>query len=157
QQREQQYSGNDIRGGKSSLIHETKRAIKPVLACQPGGRRERHDDAGDGNAKHLDYMAFFVMTNFMREYGFQLRLGELRDQCVKQDDFSKTSKAGEEGVGVARALTAVHHFNTAHRKMGTVRQCKEALAQLSFGHWRELVEKRHDDRRRDEQQKQLEG
>src|SRR4030095_9709756 len=135
-------------GGKAFLILETKRTIKPLLACQPGDRRERHNNAGDGNAEHLNYVALFVMANFMREYGFQLRRGELCDQCVEQHDFSKTSNAGEEGVGVARAFTAVHNFDAARGKMGTLRESKEALAQLSFGQRRELVEKRHDDRRR---------
>src|SRR6266542_907473 len=60
----------------------------------------------------------------MREYGFQLRRGELCDQCVEQHDFSKTSKTGKEGVGVARAFTAVHHFDATRGKMGTLRQCK---------------------------------
>src|SRR5207248_9005725 len=38
---------------------------------------------------------------------------------------------------------------------GTLRQCKEALAQRSFRQRCELVEERHDDRGRDEQQEQL--
>src|SRR6266567_9574537 len=41
QHREQQYGGNEMCGGKASLIRETKRAIKPLLACQPSCRRER--------------------------------------------------------------------------------------------------------------------
>ena len=96
------------------------------------------------------------MANFMREHGFQFRLGELRDQCVEQNDFSKTSEPGEEGVGVARAFAAVHHLDAARGKTGALRQCKQALAQCSFRQRRELVEERHDDRRRDEQQQAIE-
>ena len=103
----------------------------------------------------FSYVALFVMANFMREHGFQFRLGELRDQCVEQDNFSKTSEPGEEGVGVARAFAAIHHLDAARGKIGALRQCKEALAQRSFRQRCELVEERHDDRRRDEQQEQL--
>ena len=86
----------------------------------------------------------------MREYGFQFRLAELRDKRIKQDDFSKTSEPGEEGIGMARAFTAIHHVNAARRKTGALRQCKEALSQSSLGQRRELVEKGHDDCRCDE-------
>src|SRR5437899_12057890 len=118
---------------------KTKRTIEPVLACQPSDRRERHDNAGDGNAEHLNYVALFVMANFMREYGFQLRLGELSDQCVEQHDFSKTCKAGEEGVGVGRAFTAVQDVDAARRQMGRLRLRNEAGAQGSSARRRERV------------------
>ena len=88
----------------------------------------------------------------MREHGFQFGFGELRDKCVEQNDFSKTSEPGEESVGMARAFTAIHHLDAARGKIGPLRQCKEVLAQRSFRQRCELVEKRHDDRRRDEQQ-----
>src|SRR5882724_5813818 len=134
---------------------EAKRAIEPLLVCQPRDRGERHKDSNDRKGKELYYVAFFVMANFMREHGFQLRVGELRDECVEQNDFSKTSEPGEEGVGMARALAAIHCVDTARGKIGALCQCKEALAQRSVWQWREFVEKRHDHCRRDEQQEQL--
>src|SRR6266511_2108289 len=99
-QRKQQHSRNDICSGKSYPMLETERMIKPLLTRQPGDGAERHNDAGDGNAKQFDYMALFVMANFMRKDGFHFRLCKLRDQCVEQNDFSKTPEPGEEGVGV---------------------------------------------------------
>src|SRR5215831_3082520 len=96
-------------GGKSCRVLETKRAIKPLLTREPCDRGERHNHTSDGNAEHLNYVALFVMPNFMREHRFHFRVGELRDECVEQDDFSKSSKPGKEGVGVARALAAIHH------------------------------------------------
>ena len=78
-------------------------------------------------------MAFFVMPDFMRKHGFQFRLGQLRDKCVEQDDFSKTSEPGEEGVGVTRAFAAIHHLDTAGGKIGPPRQRKEAFAQAPSG------------------------
>src|ERR1700747_3084184 len=128
QQREQQYRGNDIRGSKASLIGKTECAIKPLLARQPGDRGESHKHTRDGNAKHLNYVALFVMANFMREDRFQFQFGELIDECVEQNDFSKSSKPGEEGVGVARAFAAIHYLDAACGKMGALRQCKEAVA-----------------------------
>src|SRR6266540_69555 len=148
QERKQQHRRNEICSGKSCLMLETERVIKPVPTRQPGDRGKRHNNASHGNAKHLDYVALFVMANFMREHGFQLRLGELCDQCVKQDDFSKSSESSEEGVGVSRAFAAIHHLDAARGKTSAPRQHKQPLAQLSFGQRRELVEKRHDDRRR---------
>src|SRR5438552_17715985 len=121
---------------------ETKRAIKPLLARQPRDRGERHKDASDGNAEQLHYVALFVMANFMREHRFQFRLGELRNQCVEQDDFSKTSEHGEEGVGVARAFAAIHNVDAARGKLGAPRQCNEALAYPSVRLSRDFVDKR---------------
>ena len=95
------------------------------------------------------------MPNFMRQHGLQFRLGELRHEGVEQNDFSKTPEPCEERVGVARAFAAIHHFDTARGKVGALCQSKEALAQCSFRQRRELVEQRHDHRRRDEQQEQL--
>jgi|SRR6185503_6125199 len=95
------------------------------------------------------------MADFMREHGFQFWLSELCNQCVEQDDFSKTSEPGEEGVGVARSLAAIHDFNAARWKIGALCKCKKALAQRPFRQRCELVEERHNDRRCDEQQEQL--
>src|SRR5437867_6922628 len=155
QQRKQQDRRDDVGGGKACLMLEPKGAIKPLLTRQPRDRRERHKDAGDGNAEQLQYVAFFVMANFMRENGFQFGFGELRYECVEQDDFSKTSEAGEEGVRVARAFAAIHHLDAARGKIGALRECKKALAQRPFRQRCELVEEWHDDSRRDEQEEQL--
>src|SRR5215216_2823996 len=92
QQREQQHRRNDIRGGKASLMLETERLIKPLLTRQPRDHSKRQKDAGDGKAEQLQHVALFVMANFMCQHGFQFRLGELRDKCVEQDAFSKTSE-----------------------------------------------------------------
>src|SRR4030095_14071513 len=113
QQRKQQQRRDDIRGHGTSLMLETKRAIKPLLTTQPRDCGKRHKHASDGKAEQLQYVALFVMSNFMPEYGFQSRLRELRDECIKQDDFSKTSEPGEEGVGVARAFAAIHYLDAA--------------------------------------------
>src|SRR6266487_4655385 len=133
---------------------ETKRAIKPLLTRQPRNRGERHEDASNGNPEQLQYVALFIVANFMRKYGFQFRLGELRDECVEQDNFSKTSESGKEGVGVTRAFAAIH-LDAARGKIRALRQRKEAFAQRSFRQRCELVEKRHNHRRRNEQQEQL--
>ena len=93
------------------------------------------------------------MANFMREHRFQFRFRKLRDKCVEQDNFSKTSEPGEEGVGVARTFAAIHHLDAARGKIGALRQRKQAVAQCSFWQPCELIEKRHDDRRSNEQQK----
>src|SRR6266540_2725779 len=120
---------------------------------QPRDRGERHKNASDGNAEQLNYVALFIMANLMREHGLQLWVGELRDESIEQDDFSKTPEPGKEGVGMARAFAPIHHFDAARGKVGALCQCKEALAQCSFRQRCELVEKRHDDRGRNEQYK----
>src|SRR5260370_2988343 len=94
QQRKQQHRRDDTRSGKASLMLETKRAIKPLLTRQPRNRGERHEDASNGNPEQLHYVALFVMANLVREHGFQFRLGEMRDKCVEQDDFSNTPEPG---------------------------------------------------------------
>ena len=48
------------------MIIETKCAIKPLLARQPGDRREAYKNAGNRNAEQLYDMTFFVMPDFMR-------------------------------------------------------------------------------------------
>src|SRR5205823_9925164 len=121
---------------------ETERAIKPLLTRQPRDRGERHKDASDGNAEQLQHVALFVMSNFMREHGFQFRFGELRDESIEQHDFSKTSEPGEEGVRVARAFAAIHCLDAARGKFGALCECKQALAQRSFRQRYELVEER---------------
>src|SRR5215471_15505398 len=110
---------------------ETKRAIKPLLTCQPsdGGKRYKH--ASHRQAEQFRYVPLFVMANFVRDHGFQFWLGELRDECIEQDDFSKTSKPGKERVGVARTFAAVHHIDAARGKLGAPRQGEKALAQRS--------------------------
>src|SRR6266513_4592201 len=100
QQRKQQHRRNHIGGGKPSAIRETKCAIKPLLTRQPRDDSKRHKHASDGNAEQFQYVALFVMANFMREHRFQFWFGKLRDECFEQDNFSKTSETGEEGVGV---------------------------------------------------------
>jgi len=155
QQRKQQHRRHDARSSKACLMLETKRAIKPSLTRQPRDRGECHKDASDGNAEQLQYVALFVMPNFVCEHGFHFRLGELREECIEQDDFSKTSEPSEEGVRVARAFAAIHYLDAARGKVSALRECKQALAQRSFRQRCELVEERHDDNRRDEQQEQL--
>src|SRR5438034_11423378 len=98
QQRKQQHRRDQVRGCKAWLIFKTKRAIKPLLMRQPRDHRERYKDASNGKPQQLYYVAFFVMTNFMRQHGFQFRLGQLCNECVEQDDLSKTAEPGEEGV-----------------------------------------------------------
>src|SRR5436309_14219925 len=87
---------------------ETKRAIKPLLTRQPRNRGERHEDASNGNPERLQYVALLIVANFMRRYGFRFRVGGLGGACVDQDNFSKTSAPGKEGVGVPRAFAASH-------------------------------------------------
>src|SRR5438034_8017155 len=101
QKREQQYCRNDVCRGEAGLMLETERAIKPLLTREPCDRGESDKHARDGNAEHFDHVALFVVANFMRKNGFHFRLGELRDQCIEQNDFSKTCEPGEEGVGMA--------------------------------------------------------
>src|SRR5436309_8184270 len=139
-QPKQQHRRDNVGGSKASVMLETKRAIKPSLARQPRNGGERHEDASNGNPEQLQYVALFIVANFMRKHGFQFRLGELRDKCVEQDNFSKTSESGEEGVGVARAFAAIHHLDAARWKIGALRQCKEALAQPALRQRRERVE-----------------
>src|SRR4030095_10404933 len=134
---------------------ETELMTKPRLTRQPRDRRERHKHTSDRDAEHFNYVALFVVAYFMREHGFHLGLAELRDECVEQGDFSKSSESGEEGVGVARAFTAIHHVNATRGKTSAARQCKQPLAQPSFWQRRKFVEKRHDKRRRDKKQKQV--
>ena len=98
-------------------------------------------------------MALFIMPNFMCQHGLKFRLGQLRHQRVEQNDFTKTPEPCEEGVRVARAFAAVHQFDAARRKIGALRQRKQAFAQCSLRQWCELVEKGHDDCRSSEQQK----
>jgi hypothetical protein len=124
--------------------------IKPRLPRQPGDGGERRNNAGNGNAKQFHYMALLVMANLMRKDGLYFQLGELRDQCIEQNDFPKTSEPGEEGIGVARAFAAIHHLDAPAGKTRTSRQCKQALAQCSLWQRRKAVEERHDHRRRDE-------
>src|SRR6266513_1106135 len=102
---------------------ETERTIKPLLTSQPGDRGERHDNTADGNYEHLNYVALFVMADFMCENRFQFGLGELCDERVEQNDFSKTSEPGEERVGVSRAFDAIHYFDTASGETSSSRQC----------------------------------
>src|SRR6266487_3587367 len=132
QQRKQQHRRNDIRGSKASPMLETEGAIKPLLTRQPCDRGERQKDTSDGKAEQLQYVALFVMPNFMCEHGFQFRLGELREECIEQDDFSKTSEPSEEGVRVARAFAAIHYLDAARGKVSVLRECKQTLAQRSF-------------------------
>src|SRR5439155_16601156 len=141
QQRKQQHRRDQVRGCKAWLIFKTKRAIKPLLMRQPRDHRERYKDASNGKPQQLYYVAFFVMTNFMCQHGFQFRLAQLCNECVKQYDFSKATEPGEEGVGVARTFAAIHHLDAARWKVGALRQCKEALAQGSFRQRCEPVEK----------------
>src|SRR5258708_34469108 len=104
---------------------ETERAIKPLLPREPCDRGESDKHASNGNAEHFNYVALFVMANFMREDGFHFRLGELCDQCLEQNDFSKTSEPGEEGVGMTRAFAAIHHLDPAGRKASPSRHRKQ--------------------------------
>src|SRR5207247_6597550 len=83
---------------------ESKCAIKPVLTRQPCDRSEPHEDNDNGNAERLQYVVFLVMADFVCQYGFQLRLGELRDESVKEQYFEKTNEPGGECVGVAGAF-----------------------------------------------------
>ena len=53
---------------------------------------------------------------------------KLPDQGVEQDDLSKTSEPGKEGIGVARAFAAIHHFDSTRGKIGSLRQCKQTFA-----------------------------
>src|SRR5216117_1218401 len=98
QQPKQQHRNDHIPGGKASLMLETKRAIEPFLTRQRRDRGKRHKHASDGKSEQLHYVALFIMANFMREHGFQFGLAELRDECVEQDDFSKTSEPCEERI-----------------------------------------------------------
>src|SRR6266481_4011810 len=135
---------------------ESKCAIKPALTRQPCDRSEPHEDADNGNAERLQYVVFLVMADFVCQYGFQFRLGKLGYECVEKDNFAKTAEPGEESVGVAGPFTAVHYFDAASWKIGALRQCKEAFTQRALRQRRELVKERHDHRRGDQHQKQLE-
>src|SRR5260370_18323845 len=121
QQRKQQHRRDHIGGAKPSAILETKCTIKPLLTRQPRDGSKRTKPASEGNGEQFQYVALFVMANFMREHRFQFRFGKLRDECVEQDNFSKTSEPGEKGVGVARAFAAIHCFDAARGKMGALR------------------------------------
>src|SRR5260370_19115544 len=120
-QRQPSHRRDHIGSGKPSAMLETKCTIKPLLTRQPRDDSKRHKHASDGNAEQFQYVALFVMANFMREHRFQFRFGKLRDECVEQDNFSKTSQPGEEGVGWARAFAAIHHFDAARGKIGALR------------------------------------
>src|SRR5436309_14393274 len=74
QQREQQHRRHNARGSKACLMLETNRAIKPSMTRPPRGRGECHKDAGDRNAKQLQYVALFLMPNFVCENGLHFRL-----------------------------------------------------------------------------------
>src|SRR5207237_8133119 len=123
---------NNSQSYKSIHSLDTKRAIKPRLTRHPTDRGERHEHTSNGNTKQLQYVALFVMADFMRKHRFQFRLVELRDECVEQDDFSKSSEPGKEGVGVARAFAAVHHIDAARGKICALRQSEQAPAQRSL-------------------------
>src|SRR5207247_9381452 len=133
QQRKQQHRRHDARGCKTCLMLETKRAIKPSLTRQPRDRGECHKDASYGKAEQLQCVALFVMPNFVCEHGFHFRLGELRDVCVEQDDFSKTSEPSEEGVRVARAFAAINYLDDASEKVTTLRESEQGLEYRSYG------------------------
>ena len=96
------------------------------------------------------------MPDFMRKHRFKFRLGKLGYECVEEDNFAKTSEPGEESIGVTRPLAAVYYFDAASWEIGALRQYKEAFAQGAIRERRELVEKRHDHCRGNQQQKQLE-
>ena len=66
---------------------ETKRAIEPLLMRQPRDRGECHKDASDRNAEQFQDVTLFVMSNFMREDGFQFRLAELARSVYRRARF----------------------------------------------------------------------
>src|SRR5260370_35096432 len=85
QQRKQQHRRDHIGGAKPSAILETKCTIKPLLTRQPRDDSKRHKHASDGTAEQFQYVALFVMANFIREHRFQFRFGKLRSGWREQD------------------------------------------------------------------------
>src|SRR4029079_17877374 len=135
---------HNVRCGKTRMILETECAIKPFAAREPGDRREANKHAEDRNAEQLHDVTLFVMPDFMRKHGFQLRLAKLREESIEEHNFSEPSEPGKEGVRVTRSFTAVHHFDAASWKIGAQRKRKEALAQRGIlRQRRELVKERH--------------
>src|SRR5437870_12580242 len=110
---------------------ETKRAIKPLLTRQPRNRGERHENASNGNPEQLQYVALLIVANFMRKYGFQFRLGELRDERVEQDNCSKTPERRRAGVGEARPFAGIQHLEGARGEIRRLRQRNDAVGELS--------------------------
>src|SRR6184192_3322063 len=116
-----------------SLSHTRNQTRDKTTADAPA-TRSRRTPRTHQQWKHpaTSVRGAFCNGRFMRKHRFQFRLVELRDERVEQDDFSKSSEPGKEGVGVARAFAAVHHIDAARGKICALRQSEQAPAQCSL-------------------------
>src|SRR5262249_34534558 len=93
--------------------------------------------------------------DFVSEDGDQLLACVFFDQCVEEDEPPKSTESGEEGVRLRGTLRAVHRENTAQLKFLGRGIFSDRLLKLTLGKRRKTIEKRKDDRGRQEQNDDL--
>src|SRR5262245_6955004 len=89
------------------------------------------------------------MPDLMREYGFQFRFGQLRHQCIEENDFPEPSEPDEERIRMTRSFAAVHDLDVSGAKASSLRKAEEPFAQSAIGQRREFVEQRKNQHRRE--------
>ncbi len=157
-QQDAEKDQSDVRG---NLIHpegvEQQAGEFPVGIGGETQQEEDHRGLQDAHGEALLDVAAAEMADFMGEHAEQFRLAAFLDQCVEQGDFLALAEAGEKRVRLGRAFGAVHHEYSGQREAAFFAERFDFLFQLAIRHGRELVEQRHDQRRREVGEDQLEG
>ena len=93
------------------------------MALRVGREADEEKDGGgldDAGGEALLDVAAAKMTDFVSEHGDEFGRGAFFDERVEEGDFAIFSEAGEECVGLGRALRAIHDEDILHRKSAAV-------------------------------------
>src|SRR5438132_8823463 len=87
------------------------------------------------------------MTDLVSEDRLQLRLVQLLNQRIEENNLSEPSKARKKRIRMSRALAAIHHLDGLGAESSPMRKSQKALPQAAFRKRSELVEQGHNENR----------
>ena len=130
--------------------------VKPDLRREPAQQGE----AGQAHGKHrnnaFDDVLVLEVTKLVRQHGIYFTRVELLEQGVVKHHAFGRAKTGEIGIGMRRALAAVHDKKALGRKAATLHQRRHAGLERFIVEWFEFVEQGRNDSRVEHQHQQVE-
>ena len=100
------------------------------MTAQPAQGRKAEKAHAKQQDDPLDDMAVFEMSQFMRQHRVHFARVQLLEQGVIEHHAFGCTKAGEVGVGVGAAFTAVHHKQAFGVEAAALHQRSDPLHQF---------------------------